>query len=131
MTLQQIIHDVWKTNRWLDKIIPSAFFTYNYSPYERLPHAVFKIKDQTVVARTNSGIAEEKAIVEFTITLTSCGTALGAIGQVISYYDRRKLEIIANKKFAVLALIASNIDVQQNLWIAKMTFEARIFHSMD
>lgn len=128
MTLSQKIHDVWKTNSLLNKAIPSSFFTYNYCPYERLPHAVFKIKDQTVVARTNCGVAEEKAIVEFTITQTSCSAAMEALGQVISYYDRNKFELVTNKQYAVLALIASNLDVQQNLWIVTVTFETRIFN---
>ena len=94
MTLQQTIHDVWKTNRSLFNRIPPEFLTYNFSPYERLPRAVFTIKDQTVAARTNCGVAVEKATVQFTILDVSFPDAIGMVGQIQSSYDGKTFHIV-------------------------------------
>ena len=128
MNLSQKIHDVWKTSSTLEKRIPTEFLTYNYSPYERLPRAVFTIKNQNVVARTNQGVAAEKAPVEFVVFETSCADALDDLNQIIELYDGAAFDLVTDKKTVSLTLVESNVTHDNNLWKADIVFDARIFH---
>lgn len=128
MTLSQKIHDVWKTNRSLCNRIPSDFLTYNFSPYERLPRAAFTIKNQSVVARTNQGIAAEKATVEFIVLETSCADALDDLKQIIELYDGKTFDLITDEKAVWFALVESNVTYDNNHWKADIVFDAKIFH---
>ncbi|MBR5161936.1 MAG: hypothetical protein IKW80_09940 [Thermoguttaceae bacterium] len=128
MTLQQTIHDVWKTNSTLEKRIPSEFLTYNYSPFERLPRAAFLVKDQAVVARTNQGVAAEKATVEFIVLETSCAGALDDLNQIIELYDGKTFDLVTDEKTVSFALVESNVTHDNNHWIADIVFDAKIIH---
>ncbi len=127
MTLSQKIHDVWKTNRALFKRIPPEFLTYNFSPYERLPRAVFVIKDQTVAARTNRGIAAEKAAVQFTILEPSFLNAIGFVGQIQNSYDGKTFDLVENRKSAAFALNNFNVTHENGCWKAIVYFDVSIF----
>lgn len=127
MNLQQKIHDVWKTNRLLYKRIPPEFLTYNFSPYERLPRAVFTIKGQTVAARTNHGIAAEKATVQFTILDVSFADAIGMVGQLQSSYDGKTFDLVENRKSVALALNSYNITHENDCWKAVLNYDVSVF----
>ena len=127
MTLSQKIHDVWKTNRSLFKRIPPEFLTYNFSPYERLPRAVFTIKNQTVAARTNRGIAAEKATVQFTILEPSFLYAIGFVGQIQSSYDGKTFDLVENRQSAAFALNNFNVTHENGCWKAIVYFDVSIF----
>lgn len=128
MNLQQTIIDVWKSNRLLCNRIPPEFLTYNYSPFERLPRAVFLIKDLTVVARTNQGIAAEKATVQFAVCETSCAYALYDLNQIIESCDGKTFDLVADAKSVSFALVGSNVTHDNNLWKADIVFDVKIFH---
>ena len=127
MNLSQTIHDVWKTNRSLDRRIPPEFLTYNFSPYERLPRAVFTIKDQTVAARTNQGVAVEKATVLFTIFDASFKDAIDAVDQVQSAYDGKTFDLVEGNESVAFTLSAFSITHENNNWIANVIFDASVF----
>ena len=127
MTLQQKIHDVWKTNRLLCNSIPSEFLTYAYSPYERLPRAVFTIKDQTVAARTNQGVAVESATVQFVVFETSCAGALNDLKQIISHYDGKTFDLEEDNKYADFVLNHFNVAHDDNHWKADVSFDVKTF----
>ncbi|MBR0238850.1 MAG: hypothetical protein IJQ39_12220 [Thermoguttaceae bacterium] len=126
MTLQQKIHDVWKTNRSLDRRIPSEFLTCNFSPYERLPRAVFTIKDQTVAARTNRGVAVESATVQFTILEPSFLYAIGMVSQIQSSYDGKTFDLVENRKSVNFALNNYNITHENGCWKAIVNYDVSI-----
>ena len=128
MTLQQKIHDVWKTGSTLKKRIPPEFLTYNYSPYERLPRALFLIKDQAIVARTNQGTAMETATVEFIVFETDCADALDDLIQIIELYDGKAFDLVTDEKTVSFALVKSNVTHDNNFWKADIVFDAKIFH---
>ena len=128
MTLQQTIHDVWKSGSTLKKRIPPEFLTYNYSPFERLPRATFLVKNQNVVARTNQGTAAEKAAVEFIVFETSCANVLDDLNQIIELYDGKTFDLVTDKKIVAFALVESNVTHDNNHWIADIVFDAKIFH---
>ena len=127
MTLQQLIHNAWQTRRPLLKRIPPEFLTYSYSPFERLPRAVFTIKDQTVAARTNCGAAAEKAVVRFTILETSFTDALGTVNLMRDVYGNKAFDLVENRKSAVFALNNFTITHDNNQWIAVVNFDVTIF----
>lgn len=127
MTLSQKIHDVWKTNRALFKRIPPEFLTYNFSPYERLPRAVFVIKDQTVAARTNRGVAVESATVQFIILDVSFPYAIGMVGQIQSSYDGKTFDLVENRKSVNFALNNYNITHENGCWKAIVNYDVSVF----
>ena len=127
MTLSQKIHDVWKTNRMLYTRIPPEFLTYNFSPYERLPRAVFTIKDQTVAARTNRGVAVERATVQFTILDVSYPDAIGMVGQMKSSYDGKTFDLLENRKSADFTLNNYNIIHENGCWKAIVNYDVSVF----
>ena len=127
MTLQQKIHDVWKSNRWLNTRIPSEFLTYNFSPYERLPRAVFTIKDRTVAARTNRGVAVESATVQFTILEASFLNATGVVGQMQSSYDGKSFDLDKNRSSADFVLNSFNITHENDCWKAVVNYDVSVF----
>lgn len=128
MTLSQKIHNVWKTNSWLITRIPPEFFTFAYSPYERLPRAVFQVKNQTVIARTNQGIAAKKATVEIIVFENSCANALSDRDQILSLYDGKVFELDARKENASFALVESNVTHDNGIWKADIAFDVKIIH---
>ena len=127
MTLQQKIHDVWKTNRTLFNRIPPEFLTYNFSPYERLPRAVFTIKDQTVAARTNHGVAVKKATVQVTIFEASFPYAMGMVSQMQSSYDGKTFDLIEGRESAAFTLNNFNVTHENNYWKAIVNYDVNIF----
>ena len=128
MTLQQTIHDVWKTSSTLEKRIPPKFLTFNYSPYERLPRATFHVKDQAVVARTNQGTAVEKATVEFIVLETDCAGAKDDLNQIIELYNGKTFDLITDETAVLFVLVESNVTHDNNLWKADIVFDAKIIH---
>ena len=126
MNLSQKIHDVWKTNRSLFRRIPPEFLTYNFSPYERLPRAVFTIKDQTIAARTNHGVAVENATVQFTILEPSFLYAIGMVGQIQSSYDGKTFDLVENRKSVNFALNNYNITHENGCWKAIVNYDVSI-----
>ena len=127
MTLQQKIHDVWKTNRSLFRRIPPEFLTYNFSPYERLPRAVFTIKDQTVAARTNHGVAAESATVQFTILEPSFLYAIGTVGQIQSSYDGKTFDLVEGRMSVAFTLNNFNVTRENGCWKAIANYDVSVF----
>ncbi len=127
MNIQQKIHDVWKTNRWLFTRIPSEFLTYAYSPYERLPRAVFHVKDRTVAARTNQGVAVESATVQFVVFETTFADALGDLKHIISHYDGKTFDLEEDRKYANFVLNNFNVVHDNNHWKADVAFDVKTF----
>ncbi|MBR5709487.1 MAG: hypothetical protein IKX40_01890 [Thermoguttaceae bacterium] len=127
MTLSQTIHDVWKSNRLLCNRIPVEFLTYNFNPYERIPRAAFTIKNQNVAARTNQGVAAEKAIVEFIILETSFAYALSDLNQIIESYDGKTFELVTNVQTVCFAVANSNVAYDNGHWKAVVNFDVSVF----
>ncbi len=127
MTLSQKIHDVWKSNRLLCNRIPPEFLTYNYNPFERVPRAEFTIKNQNVAARTNQGVAAEKAVVEFIVLETSFANALNDLNQIIESCDGKTFELVTDVQAVCFAVANSNVTYDNGLWKAVVNFDVSVF----
>ena len=127
MNLQQKILDVWKSNRLLCNRIPPEFLTYNFNPYERIPRAAFTIKNQSVAARTNQGVAAEKATVEFIVLEASFANALGDLNQIIALFDGKTFDLVTDVQTVCFAVANSNVTYDNGHWKAVVTFDISVF----
>ena len=126
MTLQQAIKAVWNNNAELEKRIPPSFLVYHSNPFDRVPRATFNIKKRTVEAKTNQGAAAEKTLIEFTIIETTFQNALTDSKIIIDAFDSVSLDLISRKQKTFLTLLSSDIHLDDALWTATITFNARI-----
>ena len=88
---------------------------------------MFTIKDQTVAARSNHGIAVESATVQFTILDVSFPYAIGMVGQMRSSYDGKTFDLVEGRESATFTLNNFNITHENGYWKAIVNYDVSIF----
>ena len=88
---------------------------------------MFTIKDQTVAARTNRGVAVESATVQFTILEDSFISAQNMVGQMQSSYDGKTFDLVENRRSVVFALNNYNITHENGCWKAVVNYNVSVF----